>query len=101
MDIDDDPAHTTTTVPHLVVDVAACSRATWIAPEDCLSVLREMGVAQDAGPDEHGHGQRVSVTRDGLAAWVATQRISLESACHPDGFVRGYAMPRIVSGGEE
>ncbi|KAL2163498.1 hypothetical protein VTH06DRAFT_5556 [Thermothelomyces fergusii] len=33
----------------IVVDIEACSQATWIAPEDCLSVLREMGLAEDAG----------------------------------------------------
>jgi hypothetical protein len=32
-----------------VVDIETCSQATWIAPEDCLLVLREMGVAEDAG----------------------------------------------------
>ncbi|KAK0721511.1 acyl-CoA N-acyltransferase [Apiosordaria backusii] len=31
------------------VDVRDCSQATWIAPEDCLLVLREMGVVEDAG----------------------------------------------------
>ncbi|KAH6615599.1 histone acetyltransferase-like protein, partial [Chaetomium sp. MPI-SDFR-AT-0129] len=33
----------------IVVDVEACSQATWIAPEDCLLVLREMALAEDAG----------------------------------------------------
>ncbi|KAK4176486.1 putative histone acetyltransferase [Triangularia setosa] len=33
----------------LAVDVGDCSQATWIAPEDCLAVLREMGVVEDAG----------------------------------------------------
>ncbi|KAG6018171.1 hypothetical protein E4U41_004024 [Claviceps citrina] len=33
----------------VVVDVNDCSRGTWIAAEDCLSVLREMGVVEDAG----------------------------------------------------
>ncbi|PTB77404.1 acyl-CoA N-acyltransferase [Trichoderma longibrachiatum ATCC 18648] len=32
-----------------LVDVEDCSQATWIAPEDCLGVLRDMGVAEDAG----------------------------------------------------
>ena len=32
-----------------VVDLDHCSQATWIAPEDCLLVLREMGLAEDAG----------------------------------------------------
>lgn len=33
----------------MLIDIAQCSRETWIAPEDCLLVLREMGVAVDAG----------------------------------------------------
>lgn len=33
----------------LVVDVNDCSQGTWIAVEDCLSVLRDMGVVEDAG----------------------------------------------------
>lgn len=32
-----------------LVDVEDCSQATWISPEDCLGVLRDMGVAEDAG----------------------------------------------------
>lgn len=40
-----------------IVDVKDCSEATWISFEDCLCVLREMGVLEDAGmgpgkPDE-------------------------------------------------
>ncbi|KAJ3472474.1 hypothetical protein NLG97_g10958 [Lecanicillium saksenae] len=33
----------------LMVDVNDCSDATWITPEDCLGVLRDMGVLEDAG----------------------------------------------------
>ncbi|SPO04449.1 uncharacterized protein DNG_07134 [Cephalotrichum gorgonifer] len=33
----------------LIVDVGDVSDATWIAPEDCLSVLRDMGVVEDDG----------------------------------------------------
>lgn len=33
----------------LMVDVNDCSDATWITPEDCLIVLRDMGVLVDAG----------------------------------------------------
>ncbi|KHN97188.1 Acyl-CoA N-acyltransferase [Metarhizium album ARSEF 1941] len=35
--------------PELIVDVNDCSRDTWIAVEDCLGVLRDMGVVEDAG----------------------------------------------------
>ena len=33
----------------LIIDIADCSRATWIVRDDCLYVLREMGIAEDAG----------------------------------------------------
>ncbi|KAG6118571.1 hypothetical protein E4U14_006684 [Claviceps sp. LM454 group G7] len=33
----------------LIVDVNDCSQSTWIAVEDCLSVLRDMGIVEDAG----------------------------------------------------
>lgn len=33
----------------VMVDVNDCSQATWITPEDCLGVLRDMGVIEDAG----------------------------------------------------
>lgn len=32
-----------------IVDVGDCSQATWIALDDCLAVLRDMGVVEDAG----------------------------------------------------
>ncbi|PHH67933.1 hypothetical protein CDD83_6343 [Cordyceps sp. RAO-2017] len=32
-----------------VVDVDDVSRGTWISPDDCLAVLRDMGVAEEAG----------------------------------------------------
>ncbi|TWU78283.1 hypothetical protein ED733_008307 [Metarhizium rileyi] len=37
------------TAQELIVDVTDCSRGTWIAAEDCLGVLRDMGVVEDAG----------------------------------------------------
>lgn len=33
----------------LVVDADDCSKATWIVPEDCIMILREMGVIDEAG----------------------------------------------------
>jgi GNAT superfamily N-acetyltransferase len=35
--------------PEILVDVEDCSQATWISPEDCLGVLRDMGIVEDAG----------------------------------------------------
>ncbi|KAJ4379484.1 SAS complex subunit [Neurospora sp. IMI 360204] len=39
----------TTPGEETVIDIEECSKATWIAPDDCLAVLREMDVAEDAG----------------------------------------------------
>lgn len=33
----------------VIVDANDCSQATWIAVEDCLATLREMGFVEDAG----------------------------------------------------
>jgi hypothetical protein len=33
----------------VLVDLNDCSKATWILPEDCLPVLRDMGVVEEAG----------------------------------------------------
>jgi hypothetical protein len=96
-----------------VIDVAECSRATWIMPEDCLTVLREMGVAEDAGmgPGKVEFGpdgemkppkevQRVRIRRDNVRKWIKEQGISLEMTCDPDGFVKGYAVPKAETRGD-
>lgn len=44
----------------VVVDVRDCSVATWICLDDCLAVLREMGVVVDAGV---GPGKPVKAER--------------------------------------
>ncbi|GAB1317528.1 SAS complex subunit [Madurella fahalii] len=100
-----------------IVDVGECSRATWIAAEDCLLVLREMGVVEDAGmgpprvqapeAEENNNGttepvkneavQRVRISQQAVRAWVAANRINLERTCDPDGFVEGYAMKKGVA----
>lgn len=41
----DGSANTTTAI----VDLEECSRATWIALDDCLATLRDMNLAEDAG----------------------------------------------------
>lgn len=105
----------------VVVDVDECSKATWIVPEDCLMVLREMGVIEEAeaGPpkkkrptvtpseeaeesgvaavqeeveEEVQNVPRVQLRKEAVLAWVRANRIPLEPACDPDGFVEGYAI---------
>lgn len=40
---------TTGSDDEVIVDAEECSQATWIVPEDCLAVLREMGIVEEAG----------------------------------------------------
>lgn len=93
-----------------IIDIEECSQATWIVPEDCLLVLKEMGVVEDAGMgkpkarvehvevDEEGEKPtvqdvpRVRLSKAALREWVEKNGISLERTCDPEGFVEGYAM---------
>lgn len=118
----------------VVVDVDDCSKATWIVPEDCLMMLKEMGVVEEASmgppkpkrrdvvssidPDEGAEETaaaadsenddqvkeevpRVRVNKDDVRKWVEANKISLEKACDPDGFVEGYAIKQPVMTDEE
>lgn len=105
----------------VMVDVNDCSRATWVSADDCLSVLRDMGIVEEAGlgpgkpeltnpeetpavdemkPSEHEQGKaeaaemvsRVRVDKHAVRRYVADNRISLEKTCDPAGFVEGYAI---------
>jgi hypothetical protein len=104
-----------------LVDVEECSRATWIAPEDCLQILREMDVAEDAGmgPPRRREAQgevgaedgeeevaipdvpRVKITKEAVRRWVVANGINLDRPCDPNGFIEGYALQPAVAEDEE
>ncbi|KAI0121854.1 acyl-CoA N-acyltransferase [Daldinia grandis] len=101
-----------------IITVEEVSKATWIVPEDCLAVLREMGVVEDVGPDptetitangsterlggsvsdgdveieEAKTAPRVRLDREAIRRWVSANKIDLTKTCDPDGFVEGYAV---------
>ncbi|KAK8054796.1 Histone acetyltransferase [Apiospora rasikravindrae] len=107
----------------IVVDVDECSKSTWIAPEDCLIVIRDMGImviedetgAAKSGtrsPIAEGEDEtdleegkrpisRVRIDKEDVRRWVQDNRIDMERACDPDGFVEGYAIKSIEEGEEE
>ncbi|KAI1131388.1 acyl-CoA N-acyltransferase [Nemania abortiva] len=112
----------------LIVDVEQCSQDTWIVPEDCLAVLREMGVVEDAGlgpprprgdasrdgsAEGNGNAQgkekeeksalvpRVRINKAAVRNWAHENRIELTRACDPEGFVEGYAIKRAGDEEEE
>lgn len=108
----------------VIVDVAQCSRATWIVPEDCLAVLRDMGVVEEeedglrlglllppGEPDADAQGKtkedrdrdkeakvplvpRVRIDKKALRGWARGNHVDLSRACDPEGFVEGYAVKR-------
>lgn len=105
-----------------IVDVEECSKATWIAPEDCLLVLREMGLVEDAGTgqpkrkepvqhEEQAEEQeeepkpapdvpRVKLSKAAVQQWVSANGLNLARSCDPAGFVEGYAIKQPVEAEE-
>jgi hypothetical protein len=113
----------------LIVDAEQCSRDTWIVPEDCLAVLRDMGVIEETGlgpprleRNDESDGSvdattqgmekeetgpkaslvpRVRIDRAAIRAWARENKIDLTRACDPDGFVKGYAINQVEDDIEE
>jgi GNAT superfamily N-acetyltransferase len=94
----------------ILVDVDDCSNATWIVPEDCLAILREMGLVEEAGmglpkpvsmetedaeEKDVKEVPRVKVDKAAIRKWVQDNKIDLERTCDPDGFVEGYAIKEV------
>lgn len=94
-----------------LIDVEECSKATWISPEDCLVVLREMGVIEDAGvgapkganvglaaegeeAKEVKEVPRVRLDKEAVRRWITVNRIGLDKTCDPEGFIEGYALKK-------
>lgn len=73
------------------VSVADVSKGTWILPEDCLGVMRDMGVVERAGKGK-GNIERVKVDKEAIRAWVEKERIDLRRVVSEGGFEEGYAV---------
>ncbi|KAI1503993.1 acyl-CoA N-acyltransferase [Biscogniauxia marginata] len=68
-----------------LVDVEQCSRATWIVQEDCLAVLREMGVVEEAGVGlARGAGAAATTTTTSAAMNAATATATATTVPSPD-----------------
>lgn len=86
-----------------MVTVGDVSQGTWIVAEDCLVVLREMGVVEKAGRGK-GTVERVRVDKEAVRKWVAENGVTLERVVDEGGFVEGYACKDLGEGqgdGEE
>lgn len=49
LELDIAPPHPGADSSELIVDVNDCNRSTWISPDDCLAILREMDIVEDIG----------------------------------------------------
>ncbi len=96
-------------------NIEECSKATWIAPDDCLVALREMGLVEDFGmgppknraptPEDQGDEEepreevkdvrRVRISRPTVMEWINANGLDLERPCEPAGFVEGYALETL------
>ncbi|RDW73735.1 histone acetyltransferase-2 [Coleophoma crateriformis] len=80
-----------------MVDVESISKETWIAADDCLAVLREMGIVEKAGRGK-GTVERVRIDKVRVREWVDRNKISLDRQVDSNGFVDGYAERKEVVG---
>ncbi|PVH87794.1 acyl-CoA N-acyltransferase [Cadophora sp. DSE1049] len=97
------------------VGIKLLSEETWIAQEDCLAVLRDMGVVErvggrgrgvgvgGGGEDGEGEGKevvKVRIDKEAVRGWCERERIKLERVVGEEGFRPGYA-ERVEDDGEE
>jgi hypothetical protein len=78
-----------------MVTVGDISRGTWIHSEDCLSVLREMGLVERGGKGR-GEVERVVLDKVKIRVWVERMGLSLERVVDREGFVEGYGFKDVV-----
>ena len=78
-----------------MVDVEMISRETWIQVEDCLGVLKDMGVLEKAGKGK-GTVERVRVDKKSVREWVAQEGVCLDRVVDGRGFVEGYALKGVA-----
>ncbi|KAL2063996.1 hypothetical protein VTL71DRAFT_4490 [Oculimacula yallundae] len=90
-----------------VVGIRLLSEETWIAPEDCLAVLRDMDVVErvgsgraSSGLDVAGEGDgaegkrercKVRIDKEAVRRWCEREKIKLERVVTEEGFSPGYA----------
>ncbi len=84
------------------VTVESISRDTWIAKEDVLAVMREMGIVEKVLREEGEQVERVRIDKEAVRRWCESKRVPLRQAIDEEGFVEGYAIPFGKEGeGEE
>jgi GNAT superfamily N-acetyltransferase len=73
------------------ISVGDVSKGTWILTEDCLAVMREMGVVERAGKGK-GSVERVKIDKEAIRSWVEKNSLDLSRVVCEEGFLEGYAI---------
>lgn len=68
------------------------SQDTWIHGEDCIYIMREMGLIEQVRGK--GGKERMVIDKVKVRAWVEEQKLDLARVVDPDGFVEGYAFKK-------
>lgn len=82
------------------ISVGDVSTGTWIAPEDCLGVLRDIGIVETAGKGK-GTVERVKIDKMKVREWIEREGLRLERVIDEDGFIPGYAINEVENDGED
>ncbi|KAK7425277.1 SAS complex subunit [Neonectria magnoliae] len=85
-----------------LVDVNECSKATWIHPDDCLLILRDMGVVEEAGmgpgkPELKDRGEEPAVEKEEGGTPAAAEEADKPVKMVPRMRVDKQAVRRYVS----
>ena len=78
-----------------MVSVKDVSLGTWIHGEDCLGILREMGLVERAGKGR-GEIERVTLDKVKVREWVERLGLDLDGVVDREGFVEGYGYKQVV-----
>ena len=78
-----------------LVSVERISKETWIHGEDCLMVLRDMGVVEKAGKGK-GTVERVRIDKALVREWVEKEGLGLQRVVDTNGFTEGYGYKKAA-----
>jgi hypothetical protein len=78
-----------------LTSVEQISKGTWILGEDCLTVLRDMGVVEKGGRGKDSE-ESVRVDKVKVRNWVEQQKLGLERVVDPEGFLEDYGYKKVT-----
>lgn len=78
----------------MIISLDEVSKATWIALDDCVFALREMGVITTLQNKGSVGGVKVRVDKEAIRKWAEQKSITLEPIIASNGFLEVFASRR-------